>query len=393
MFQKNDVVVFDFDDTLADTSFLRDKRENEQWEFIKSQVHKVQLYNGIEALINKLTQIGVQIHICSSSPKWYVESILSNHPIPMSLVNIHAPFSKSNYFGVDLLRKIKRSKSDDRIFIVGDRCVDIGLANLIENKIAALWGAKHIPDLHLAYPDFIAERPLEIVNNLKKFDLINLNWRKIDKNHDSRTFLSSRYGEDLHDIVSFCRIKRDKENCFTNRLVNDFKFNKFEEKKFACNRFANELLMHLVSKYPNQIINIIFVQPSNPENQRWQFFTEYIKRNALYWKGIYFPNLIKTKSASQSLHLVAAEERDPSKIKENLDWNKPELEKIVKLYKKIHQTVKLIVVDDVLTKGTSVRAYYEFISAELNAQELKFDIEFCAWSLFTSKNHYECNYR
>lgn len=75
-------MLFDLDETVLDTSRLRDARAQKDWQFVSTNLHLSSTYPGEpEALLSKLRSEGLKVGVVTSSPRWYAEALLATHGI------------------------------------------------------------------------------------------------------------------------------------------------------------------------------------------------------------------------------------------------------------------------------------------------------------------------
>lgn len=71
-------VIFDLDNTIADTSNLQEIRENHNTDALSQLLPTVKIHDAANRLINFLAEKNIKLGIVTNSPRWYAEAVL-NH--------------------------------------------------------------------------------------------------------------------------------------------------------------------------------------------------------------------------------------------------------------------------------------------------------------------------
>tara|TARA_Y100000310_G_C20612418_1_gene778732 strand:- start:136 stop:759 length:624 start_codon:yes stop_codon:yes gene_type:complete len=129
----------------------------------KDKIKDVKVFEGIKGVIEKLSKKYV-IGILTTNSKKYVKYMLRREKISC----VSFVFSSSSLFGKDIvLRKIlkKRKLKSDEIVYVGDELRDIRACKKVGVKVIAVsWGFNSKSLLMKGKPDFIAEKPEDIMS-------------------------------------------------------------------------------------------------------------------------------------------------------------------------------------------------------------------------------------
>lgn len=75
-------IIFDLDETLIDTTALKQYRDSRDWQTCYSNLHTTTLYEDTKKLINQCSSKDYKIGIVTMSPRPYAERLLSYHGIP-----------------------------------------------------------------------------------------------------------------------------------------------------------------------------------------------------------------------------------------------------------------------------------------------------------------------
>ena len=178
-------VIFDFDGTLIDTTALDDittkiracKDEEEKkrlWKELYAKIPECKKYDGMDKVLKELEARGVKICIVSGSAKQKMDRIIKyfNLPIPKELrfgryaLGRWQPKLKPD--PQPFLNAIeKMGVKPGEVIALGNQDIDIQGANRAGIKSAACtWGAEHITSLITSHPDYIFERPEDLLKKL-----------------------------------------------------------------------------------------------------------------------------------------------------------------------------------------------------------------------------------
>lgn len=134
-----------------------------------NEVSGVKLFSGINQLITKLNKYQIKLGILSSNSKKNIIKVLKKHRLDKEFNFIH---SEMNIFGKDkalnkIIRKYKLNKNE--VLYVGDELRDIEACKKIGLKIVVVtWGFNTKEILHKFEPDYLVNKPLQIVNILNR---------------------------------------------------------------------------------------------------------------------------------------------------------------------------------------------------------------------------------
>ena len=79
-------IIFDFDQTLFDSSELEYWRSTNKWKYVFANLNKVKLYDGISDLFQKLKFYNIKIGVVSNSPSKYCKKILDAHTLKVDFI-------------------------------------------------------------------------------------------------------------------------------------------------------------------------------------------------------------------------------------------------------------------------------------------------------------------
>jgi molecular chaperone DnaK len=139
-----DLIIFDLDMTLVDTSALSQHRKAHKWKYIESQLNLSKVYPGILDLIQSLKK-DHELVIVTSSPESYARSITDHHNLGIDRIVAYHDTAKHKPHPDPLLEAIEKYADQNGIVIhVGDNIVDIQAASeaKVDKSFLATWGVQ-----------------------------------------------------------------------------------------------------------------------------------------------------------------------------------------------------------------------------------------------------------
>lgn len=165
-------IVFDLDQTLADTRILEVLRKNRDWNQVYRMIPQTKVYPGIQELMNHVSLLGIKKTIVTTSPRVYAERVVRYHGWIFDLivgyhdVQFRKPHPEPmlkvlNYFHL----------SGNECLALGDRGIDIESANSAGCiSVACYWGTEENNLLRNSNPKLHCEKPIQISNYLDDAD-------------------------------------------------------------------------------------------------------------------------------------------------------------------------------------------------------------------------------
>jgi HAD superfamily hydrolase (TIGR01549 family) len=119
------MIIFDFDQTLVDTSSVEHLRAARNWKAVMAQASKLPVYDGINELIQELYKAGQTIAIVTKSPDMVPKAFIKAHGWPIKIVvgYHHVKNRKPHPEGL-LLAMSKAGALPDKTYHVGDQPQD-----------------------------------------------------------------------------------------------------------------------------------------------------------------------------------------------------------------------------------------------------------------------------
>lgn len=139
------------------------------WKFVAAKLESVEPIPGISALLKKLEEMEVRMLILTSNSERNVKDFLEKN----KLEYFEAIYSKRQLLGkaAGIKQVIKLNSLDmKRTLYIGDEARDIEAAKKAGIPIIAVtWGFNSKLSLKRAGPDFLVEKPEEIIDILKNY--------------------------------------------------------------------------------------------------------------------------------------------------------------------------------------------------------------------------------
>lgn len=152
------MIIFDFDQTLIDTSPVEHLRRPGGWTKVTSSMSTLLVYEGVHALLHELHGLGQTLAIVTTSPNMVPDEAIKLYGWPIDFVIGYHQVTrrKPDPEGLMLAMQKGGATSSDTIH-VGDKPDDTRAsraAGVI--AIGAAWGAADVEALKTSKPDFVA---------------------------------------------------------------------------------------------------------------------------------------------------------------------------------------------------------------------------------------------
>ncbi|MCC9138930.1 HAD family hydrolase [Pontibacter silvestris] len=161
-------LIFDFDQTIADTSALEPLRRARNWSSVYASLHRIKIYPGMLDLLEKGRSKGYRIAVVTNSPRKYCELALSSLGIKADAVVGYHDTSrrKPNPDPVLLALKLAGGTPSES-FGLGDTVNDLAAYKAAGvTPVACLWGCVNAKELTMAMPCITVSSALEMLNHL-----------------------------------------------------------------------------------------------------------------------------------------------------------------------------------------------------------------------------------
>jgi len=171
-----DLLLFDLDLTLIDTSALENLRKSGEWNEIKKSLNLSTVYSGIPELL-KFAQKKYIIGVVTSSPRNYAETLLEHHGLNIPVVIAYHDSKRHKPHPEPIIKAIQKLSDDGaRVICVGDDIIDIEAAGRakVDTVCFASWGSKDQPSLHdTEVPYTLFETPVELLEHIRGMTCLN----------------------------------------------------------------------------------------------------------------------------------------------------------------------------------------------------------------------------
>lgn len=162
------MIIFDLDQTLANTSIVADLRKARQWSAVMSSVPSIEVYPGVHDLIADLDRRKVPLAIVTKSPDMIPKAFIDHHRWPIKNVVGYHQVKNRKPHPEGLLLAIKNAGVADASAVchVGDLPEDTEAARAAGAlSIGAAWGTEDLAGLKESSPDYL----FDSIRDLSKF--------------------------------------------------------------------------------------------------------------------------------------------------------------------------------------------------------------------------------
>ncbi len=151
------MIIFDFDQTLVDTSPVEPLRAARRWKDVMAQAPKLRVYDGVADLLAALHRKGQHLAIVTKSPDMVPKAFIRQHKWPIDIVVGYHQVRKRKPDPEGLLYAMRQAgASPQETFHVGDQPEDTEAsrgAGVV--AIGSAWGIADAALLKASKPDYI----------------------------------------------------------------------------------------------------------------------------------------------------------------------------------------------------------------------------------------------
>ena len=151
------MIIFDFDQTLVDTSPVQALRAARRWKDVMAQAPKLRVYDGVADLLAALHGKGQRLAIVTKSPDMVPKAFISQHKWPIDIVVGYHQVKKRKPDPEGLMFAMRQAgASPQETFHVGDQPEDTEAsrgAGVV--AIGSAWGIANTTLLKASKPDLI----------------------------------------------------------------------------------------------------------------------------------------------------------------------------------------------------------------------------------------------
>lgn len=164
-----EMVIFDFDQTLVDTSSVEHLRAAGNWKAVMGQAAELPVYEGITELIFDLHQSGQTLAIVTKSPDMVPKTFVRSYGWPIDIViGYHQVSQRKPHPEGLLLAMSKGGGVPNETYHVGDQPQDIEASRRAGiPALGAAWGCTNISELEASNPDGLFAAVCDLRNYFK----------------------------------------------------------------------------------------------------------------------------------------------------------------------------------------------------------------------------------
>ena len=158
------MIIFDFDQTLVDTSSLEHLRRLRKWEEVNQGGRALQPYAGVTDLLQSLSAQSQQVAIVTNSPRMVPQRFVDRYNWPVSCVIGYRDVSRHKPHPDGLLLALERCGATPAgSYHVGDRVHDTEAARRAGvSAIGAGWDSQELELLRGSLPDVLCTSVAEL---------------------------------------------------------------------------------------------------------------------------------------------------------------------------------------------------------------------------------------
>ncbi|TNC74358.1 HAD family hydrolase [Rubellimicrobium roseum] len=162
------MIIFDFDQTLVDTSSVERLRAAKNWSAVMVAVSKLPIYQGINELLAELHSVKRTLAIVTKSPDMVAKSFIQQHRWPINIVVGYHQVSRRKPDPEGLLLAMRKAGARQAdTYHVGDRPEDTAASRAAGvTAIGSAWGATDVDALAASSPDYLFKTVGELQNFL-----------------------------------------------------------------------------------------------------------------------------------------------------------------------------------------------------------------------------------
>lgn len=158
------MVIFDFDQTLVDTSPVEALRAARRWRDVMAQAPKLVVYDGVGELLAALHEKRQPLAIVTKSPDMVPKAFIKQHEWPIDIVVGYHQVTRRKPDPEGLLLAMKQAGAGPAdTFHVGDQPEDTEASRAAKvTAIGSAWGLVDVAALEASKPDRIFKSASEL---------------------------------------------------------------------------------------------------------------------------------------------------------------------------------------------------------------------------------------
>ncbi len=149
------MIIFDFDQTLVDTSSVEHLRAARNWKAVMAKASQLPVYNGMTALLSELHASGHTLAIVTKSPDMVPRAFITAHNWPVDIVvGYHQVKNKKPHPEGLILAMSKAGATPEGTYHVGDQPQDTEASRGAGvMALGSAWGCNDTQGLKSSNPD------------------------------------------------------------------------------------------------------------------------------------------------------------------------------------------------------------------------------------------------
>lgn len=162
-------IIFDLDLTLVDTTILEPARHARNWQQAYSMIPQCTIYDGLESVFDVIRKYGIKTCIVSTSPRPYVERIVSHFNLPINHIVAYHDAKPIKPAPQPMLKALELlGEKAENVISFGDRVIDIQSSNSAGiESVACFWGTKEKRELLQSQYSHAIVSPSEILTLIR----------------------------------------------------------------------------------------------------------------------------------------------------------------------------------------------------------------------------------
>ncbi|VFB10069.1 phosphoglycolate phosphatase [Aeromonas salmonicida] len=379
---KVEAVIFDLDNTLVNTKALEEFRDKTPGQIPSNELlNRTKLYPQVNTMLQSILEKGVKLGIVTNSTRNYAHAVLQHHGIKelfssiITYNDVLIDGKKPSPIGIQMaLRELNVS---NKVIYVGDDAIDFNAAYAALIKpVAPSWASttpiKQIPAAMLSSTFLVDE--LDNYDNIKLLAEVVARKAIFTPPEKRFYFMPMKLNGDVGafrkeniDAVSLGRYF-SQGNLLTSSLHNKHALSQEIYKKersttYVIPEYFVDLLVFYINKAPiyfyndkNAQFDLITVIPSKKgKNPRLENFLGRIAKKIMNKNTLFISDLFLFEEGAVSLKSLGGPAARDNEIKNKLKFKRK--------YKEQIKDKRILIIDDVVTTGATLRGAYDLLNA------------------------------
>ena len=372
-------VLFDLDNTLANTKEIEEIRERGNYDLLNEEtLRNVHAYPKCHDLIVALKEKGVKVGIVTNSARAYAQKVLAHIGLPgfdviVTYNDVGMKGAKPNPDGILKAVDELELEANENIIYIGDNYKDIVAAYRAKVKPAICSWAHRYPVSQSPSIELSTEYLLDEIDSPENLKLI----AELTEEHESFDFSKKRlYFLPVDLSANVVTLKDDMKifvlgRYFSQKSIDTIEYHhnhklskkiaeKNSNKNFKAPDYWVDLISHCVEKIPDyhhecdkyDIVTVIPAKSGRP--QRLEDLLSRVQAKLNDSKILFIPDIFEFSKDAGTQKTLAGDERYDS-AKSSISVNKSHIDTI--------NGSNILIIDDVITTGATLRVAIELLEA------------------------------